>query len=382
MNRAWIELDRKAIDYNLKLIKSFLDPKCKIMGVVKANDYGHGACIVANYLEKIGIDYFAVATEEESIELRESGVQSPILILGYTSPEKIGDLLKYKITQTITSLEYAKQLNECCRQLSIASPPDGILSVHIAVDSGMHRIGIPQNDIQSMIDVYQLPYLKVTGIFSHLSVADSYTQDDIVFTKEQIQSFFSVLRKLRQKGINVTCTHLQNSYACLNYTPLPFDYARLGILLLGLRSSDSDYLKGNPGLKPVLSLFAHITSIRRVTAGESVGYGRTFRAKEPILIASVAIGYADGIPRSLSGGKLIALLKGKLIHGVGRICMDQLMLDVSDIPDVHVGDVVTFIGQSGKLRIRAEEIANLSGTITNEFVSRLGKRLENRGFVD
>lgn len=383
MNRAWIELDKEALKHNVGWFQKMLSPQCKIMGVVKANAYGHGANIIANYLEKIGIHSFAVATVEEGVALRQSGVNGQILILGYTSLEKVMDLLQYQLTQTVVDAKYANDLNLCCQNLLPAFFPSckkKRLLVHVALDTGMHRIGLPPDDIDAIEKIYHLLYLKVTGIFSHLCVADSDRPEEISFSQRQIALFFNAIKQLRSRGITVSGIHIQNSYACVNYTmPQPCDYARLGILMFGVRSSKVDYLAKELPLKPVLSLRAHITSVRQIGSGETVKYGRTYRANGPTTIAAVAIGYADGIPRTLSG-TLRAIVHGRYVHVVGRICMDQLMIDVSDVPNVRAGDIVTFIGTDGKCQIHAEELAELAGTITNELLSRLGSRVENHGF--
>lgn len=387
MNRAWIELDSKALLHNLNLIKGYLHPDCKIMSVVKANAYGHGACIVANLLARNGIQNFAVATAEEGVELRKSGLPGQILVLGYTSPEKIVDLLHYDITQTIVSEEYADQLIQQYRQSSVEGklfPYGGTekkLCVHIALDTGMHRVGINYNNIEAIARIYQHDALQVTGIFSHLCVADSNEPEQIEFTNRQIQLYYQTLEILRERGISVTGTHIQNSYACVNYTPQPCDYARPGLLTFGVRSNPQDYLAKSVDLWPVMSLRARVTSVREVAPGETVGYGRAYRADKQTKIASVSIGYADGIPRNLGEGKLRAIVRGTYVNQIGRICMDQLMLDVTKIPNVKIGDVVTFIGNDGNCSIRAEELAENSGTITNEILSRLGRRLENIGYV-
>ncbi len=376
MNRAWIELDKNALKENIEKIQSRLAPGCRIMAVMKAEAYGHGAVQTANFLEKNGVRDFCTATFDEAMQLRLSGVEGQILVLGYTDPGKAGEMADYGITQAVTCLEYAKQLDDA---VAILAENGKKVPVHIAVDSGMHRIGILYNEVGEMEEVYKLPNLKVTGIFSHLCAADSDSEKDRDFTKMQIERYFGAIDALRARGIDVKGTHLQNSYACVNYTPQPCDYARLGILMFGARSSETDWLDSDPGIRPVLSLRTKVTSVRSIGEGESVGYGCAFMADRPMRIASIGIGYADGIPRALGNGKMRVILHGQYAQGIGRICMDQMMIDISSIPDVRVGDTVTLIGTDGACGIRVEELAENAGTITNEILSRLGSRLERAG---
>ena len=385
MYRAWIELDRNALEHNIKSIQYFLAPNCKIMGVLKANAYGHGAPIIARALQEIGIHNFAVATMEEGIELRQAGIFGQILILGKTIPNRVNDLLYYRLSQTIVSPEYAKHLEKALRTVwadTDGTGSDAKLSVHIGIDTGMHRIGIDYRDISAIKEVYNIPYFNVDGIYSHLCVCDTDIPDDISFSNQQIGRYFHVINQLKSDGIDLKGTHLQSSYACVNYTPLDCNYARLGILMFGVKSSSKDYFKHDVALQPVMRLCANVTSVRTVPTGETVGYGRLFRAERPTRIASVGIGYGDGIPRRLGNGKLRVLLHGQYAWVVGRICMDQLMIDVTDIPDVREGDIVTLIGKDGNNMLVAEEMAGRAGTITNEILSNLSARIENHGFIN
>lgn len=382
MNRAWIELDEQALLKNIAAVQDLLQKDCSIMAVVKADAYGHGACQVANCLERHGIRAFAVATLDEAIALRKGGVTGQILILGYTAPDQVMELLQYQITQTIVSPDYAEQLNRCCEAVCGASLPEHRvrLDVHVALDTGMHRIGIDAEDLDAVERIYRYEALHVTGVFSHLCVADSDEPDQVSFTRRQIEAYQTALHRLRARGIDVQGTHLLNSYGCINYPQVDADFARLGLLMFGVRSMTDDYLAQPLPMEPVMTLRAHITSVRTIAPGETVGYGRTYCASAPTRIATVAIGYADGISRNLSG-KLRGAVHGRYVPQVGRICMDQLMLDVTDVPDTRTGDIVTLIGRDGPCVIRAEELAEKSGTITNELLSRLGGRLENHGFV-
>ena len=378
MYRAWIELSRKALEHNLSEIQKHLDPQCRIMAVVKANAYGHGAELVTDALQKMGIRDFAVATLEEGIALRKNGITGQIVVLGETIPSSVGALLEYRLTQTIVSAEYAQRLAESVRSRKDPSENGGdALAVHVALDTGMHRIGLDSDDAAGIRAVYQTEGLNVTGIFTH-----SDLPQDITFTELQIRRFFRAVDRLKADGIEVKGTHVQNSYACVNYSPQPCSYARLGLLLYGIRSGRDDYLKEAVDLWPVMSLYCRITSVRAIEPGETVGYGRTFQADQPSVIATLGIGYADGIPRALSNGKMKVLVRGKAAPVVGRICMDQMMLDVTDIPGVKEGDLVTIIGRDGEESRRCEDLAEGSGTITYEIISRLSSRIENHGFVE
>ena len=235
-------------------------------------------------------------------------------------------------------------------------------------------------DLDAIRRVYENGVLQVTGIYSHLCVADTDEEEHVDFSRWQAETFKSVVESLQARGVELGTVHLLSSYAAVNYPEYAYDYARLGILMFGVKSSAADYLREDLQPMPVMTLKARITSVREIGPGETVSYGRIFRAERPTKVASVSIGYADGIPRCLSGGKLRAIVRGQYAQGIGRICMDQLMLDVTGIEDVRVGDEAVFIGRQGDCVIYAEELAENAGTITNELFSRLGARVEGRCF--
>lgn len=375
MNRAWIELDAEALAHNIRQYQSILPGGCRIMGVVKADAYGHGAGAVAPFLESLGVGFFATATLDEAVRLREYGVKSEILILGYSAPSSFAALAEYDLTQTATCPDHAAQLEAYGREHG------GRLKAHIAVDTGMHRIGFLPEDGEVIRRFYQSGDLRVTGIYSHLCVADTEEEEHVAFSIGQAERFRELVNALRSQGTDLGTVHLLSSYAAVNYPEYAYDYARLGILMFGVKSDPGDFLRQNLHPRPVMTLKAHITSVREIGPGETVSYGRIFRAERPTKIASVAIGYADGIPRCLSGGKLRAIVHGQYVRGAGRICMDQLMLDVTGVDGVRVGDEAVFIGRDGGCVIYAEELAQNSGSITNELFSRLGARLEGRQFT-
>lgn len=366
--RAWIELDMKHLAHNVAEFKRMLPEDCKMMPAVKANAYGHGASEMAGELQKLGIDAFCVASMEEGIELRRDGIKGEILVLGYTDPAAAKTLLDYQITQTIIDEEYGKQLE------SYAAKEGGRLPVHIGVDTGMHRLGIPWDAHERLCAMWKLPHLDVGGVYSHLCVSDGEEEKEIAFTKTQIARFDETVTYLRTQIKKPFAAHLQGSYGVLNYPECHYDYARVGIALYGILSSRTLIPKSAKGLLPVLSLHSVITSIRELNPGEGAGYGLDFVAAKKSRIAAAAIGYADGIPRNLSG-RGMALLHGKRVPIVGRVCMDQLLLDVTGVPDAAPEDEVLFIGGQGAEKISAEEFAGWSDTISNEIVSRLGARL-------
>ncbi len=367
-SRAWIELDMKHLAHNVAEFKRMLPEDCKMMPAVKANAYGHGASEMAGELQKLGIDAFCVASMEEGIELRRDGIKGEILVLGYTDPAAAKTLLDYQITQTIIDEKYGKQLE------SYAAKEGGRLPVHIGVDTGMHRLGIPWDAYERLCAMWKLPHLEVRGVYSHLCVSDGEEEKEIAFTKTQIARFDETVAYLRTQIKKPFAAHLQGSYGVLNYPECHYDYARVGIALYGILSSRTLIPKSAKGLLPVLSLHSVITSIRELNPGEGAGYGLDFVAAKKSRIAAVAIGYADGIPRNLSG-RGMALLHGKRVPIVGRVCMDQLLLDVTGVPDAAPEDEVLFIGGQGAEKISAEEFAGWSDTISNEIVSRLGARL-------
>ncbi len=363
-NRAWIEIDLQALEHNVKQIQNVLPSQTKIMGVVKANAYGHGVIIVSQKLAQMGIQDFAVATLDEGIELRQNGIQGEILILGYTDVSCMEEIAKYDLTQTVLDENYAKKMQEKVSQKT---------KVQIKINTGMNRNGIHYSESSKIAGIYELPKLEVTGIFSHLCVSDGNKEEDKKFTKEQIDHYFEVIDEIKKMGYNPGNTHIQASYGILNYPNLPCDYARPGVILYGIYSQDGDVLQTHIDLQPILELKARVMSVRRIDNGDSVGYGRTFFAKEKMKIATVAIGYADGYPRSLSGKDTKVWVNGTYGTIIGRVCMDQLIITVPEETPLEAGDIVTLIGKEEEIRV--ERLAEKAGTITNEILSGLGRRL-------
>lgn len=365
-SRAWAEINLNHLRHNAKVLKKLLPPKCEVMAVVKANAYGHGDAVVAKELNLIGISAFAVAAIREGVHLRRQGITGEILILGYTSPEEFADLVRYDLTQTVVDCEYGKLLDQYGRKIK----------VHVKIDTGMHRLGEDYQNVRGIAGMFACKNLSVEGIFTHLGMADDSSPAGMNFSRFQIDNFYGVLAQLRDWGYDLPNVHIQSSYGVLNFPELQCDYARIGIALYGVLSTAEDQTKLSVDLRPVLSLKARVALTKEIGAGETVGYGCRFTAPYDMTIAVVSIGYADGFPRCLSCGGGYVLVKGKKAPVIGRICMDQLMIDCSGIPDVRQNDIVTLIGEDGTERITAEQVAKQAGTITNELCSRLGNRLE------
>ncbi len=365
MDRAYLEIDLNNLEHNVMTLQNAMIPGCKMMAVVKADAYGHGMYEITTYLEQLGVSSFAVATIDEGIRMRKYGICGEILILGYTSPSRAKELYIYKLTQTLIDYDHASKLNDQGYNINC----------HIKIDTGMHRLGFEVNDYEKIRSVFSMEHIHTTGIFTHLCVSDSLEEGDIEFTHKQIDSFYGLIDELKSDGLHMPKIHIQSSYGLLNYPELKCDYVRVGIALYGVLSSPNDKTRLQLDLKPVLSLKASVVLLRDIKEGEAVGYNRAFTALRNSKVAVLPIGYADGIPRKLSCGNGYALVNGQRAPIIGKICMDQLSVDVTDIPNVTLGSVATLIGSDGKEELSAPIIAENAESITNEFLSRMGKRL-------
>lgn len=363
-NQAWIEINLENLEHNIKEIQKIISKKTKIMAVVKANAYGHGAVLISKKLNEIGIFNFAVSSLKEGIELRENGILGNILIFGFTDYKNLEDVIKYDLIQTIIDYDYAKRIEK----LDLSQK----LKVHLKINTGMNRIGENYQNIEKIKEVFAIKNIEILGLFTHLSVSDSSNLEDINFTKRQINNFFQVVNGLKSIGYSNFSSHIQSSYGILNYPELNLDYVRIGIIMYGVHSEKNIKTKVNINLKPVLTLKAKISSIHELDVNESISYGRTYITTSKIKVATVSIGYADGYPRSLSS-KGIVLVNGKRRPILGRICMDQLIIDVTNM-SIQVGDIITLIGEDQD--IKAEDVSYLANTISNELLSRLGNRLD------
>lgn len=360
--RAWVELDRASLRQNVEQLSSLLPEGCALMPAMKANAYGHGAVLAARELNRLGVRAFCVAAASEGAELRRHGVRGEILVLGYTPPEEVPLLRRYRLTQTAIGADYAQQLNACGKKLR----------VHLKIDTGMHRLGIPAEQKAEIAHMFRLKNLEIRGIFTHLSACETRGGAEESFTRAQAAAFREVLCDLHRQGYPCGRAHLLSSSGLLNYPELGGAYARVGIALYGVLSRRPG---PNLGLRPVLSVKARVALVRELRPGEAAGYGLEDTAEQSRKIAVLTIGYADGLPRSLSCGRGRVLLRGKEAPVVGRICMDQTLVDVTEIPGIRSGDAAVIIGRSGQREISVYDWAEADETITNEVLSRLGPRL-------
>lgn len=364
--RCYAEISLEAIGHNIREVKKRLPEGVKLLGVVKANAYGHGAVPVASYLEN-QVDYFATATIEESVELRENGISAPILILGYVSPSQYGDLVEYDITQTIDSYAQALALEkEAARQNRKAK-------AHLAVDTGMTRIGfqVTEHDADEAAKIADLPHIELEGMFTHFSCAD---QEDKTYCSMQMEKYDKMTALLAERGVTIPLRHICNSAGIMEFDDHRFEMVRSGIITYGIYPSE-EVKKERLDLIPALSWKSHVIHVKEVGPGIGVSYGATYVTEKPMTrIATVSAGYADGYPRALSNQGCV-LIHGKKAPIIGRICMDQMMVDVTDIPDVQVEDVVTLVGTDGDETITIEEIANPAARFDYEMLCDISSRV-------
>jgi serine/alanine racemase len=362
--RAWIELDMANLRHNVNLLRDLLPPDCVLMPAVKANAYGHGAILMAREMNRLGIRAFCVASVDEAAELRRNGIEGEILVLGCTPPEQFPLLAEYHLIQTVLDFEYAKLLNSFGRPLE----------VHVAADTGMRRIGERSENVDNFLAMFRMRNLRVTGLYTHLCTDDSPEMADRVFTARQAAAFVALRTQLHSCGYDPK-VHLLSSYSLLSYPELGGAYARVGLALYGVLSRQTDLDRLGTDLRPVLALKARVIQTKALHTGEGVGYGLAYVADRERRIAVISIGYADGVPRSLSCGNGRVLIRGKSAPILGRVCMDLLMVDITGI-DCKSGDIAVVIGRSGEQEITVYELARESGTLANELLSRLGSRLE------
>ncbi|MEM8829966.1 MAG: alanine racemase [Cyanobacteria bacterium P01_G01_bin.19] len=363
--RAWVEIDLDALAHNVRTLKNFLNPQTKLMAVVKADAYGHGAKIVAQTALDNGADCLAIATLAEGVELRQAGIKAPILILGaINAVEDIKAVAMWQLEPTICNQDQAKVFDRTLDELGVT------LSVHLKLDTGMSRLGTNWQDATDFVPlVKSLPNLQIASIYSHFSTAD---ERDRTVMDLQHRRFQAAIEQLKALDCLPPQLHLANSAATLCDRSTHYDLVRVGLALYGLYPAP--HLSGSLKLKPVLQVKARIAQVKTIPPGEGVSYGRRFITDNETKIAVVGIGYADGIPRNLSN-QLQAIVSGKLVSQIGSITMDQLMLNVDDVTDLQPGDVVTMLGQSGDLNITAEDWANKLDTISWEILCSFKHRL-------
>ncbi|WP_302654527.1 alanine racemase [uncultured Clostridium sp.] len=362
---AWAEIDLDAIAYNTRNIKKLIGDK-DLIAVVKANCYGHGVIGIIPTLLENGVSRFAVAMISEALEIRDNKITTPVMILGFT-PLYLGEeLINNNIEQTVYDLDYARELSKIALTLNKKA------KIHIAIDTGMGRIGFLPNEksIDNITEICSLEGIEVIGIFTHFSTSD---EKDKEYSHEQFTKMLSVMDTLKKRGIDIPLKHVANSGAIIDLPDTYLDAVRAGIILYGYYPSD-EIDKNNLALKPALTLKATITNVKTLEKDMYVSYGRTFKTSNETIVATIPVGYADGYLRKLAeNGKVI--IKGEFAPIIGRICMDQFMIDVTNIPDVKIGDEVILLGEKNGLKYNADDMAKKLDTINYEVTCMLKSRL-------
>lgn len=364
--RCYAEIDLNAIAHNIDEVRKKVGDEVGILAVVKADGYGHGAVPIADKL-KDKVQYFAVATVEEAAELRKANVTLPILILGYTSPRQYDEVVSYDITQTIYSLKTAQKLSDAALRRGKRA------GVHIALDTGMTRIGfVPdESSIDEIVQIGRLPGIYLEGVFSHFSCADMCDKD---YSRMQMNAYDRFIGELEKRGVFIPIKHLCNSAGIIEFDSHHFNMVRSGIMTYGLYPSN-EVRTDEVLLKPALSWKTRVVNIRTVEAGCKVSYGAAYVTERPTRIATLSAGYADGYPRALSNkGKVI--IHGEYAPIIGRVCMDQMMVDVSRIDNVQIEDIAVLVGFDGEKHISVEDVADLSGSFNYELVCGIGRRVK------
>lgn len=362
---AWIELDLNSLRHNVTALKKLMPQGCSLMPVLKANAYGHGAVPVAKELNKLGIKSFCVSTVSEGIKLRCNGIKSEILILSYTPPEQFPLLRKYNLTQSVIDHSYALLLNSYGKKVK----------VHLKIDTGMHRLGESCEKIDQIYDIFNCENLVIKGIYTHLCCVETKTEQDRKYTMTQAAAFHDLIAKLDKQGYSYGKVHLLASYGLCRYPEFARDGVRIGAALYGVLITRKDFINYPAKLHSVLSIKTRVALIRDLHAGDAAGYGLQYTAEGNRKIAVLSIGYADGIPRALSCGHGIVLINGYKALIVGRICMNQMLVDITGIPGVKSGDIAVILGKSGQHEITAYDIADASGISTYEMLCHLGSHL-------
>ena len=370
--RVYAEINLDAIVKNVDHLMSLTKENTGALAVVKADGYGHGDVAVAKAVAQ-KVTGYAVATLDEAVNLRENGVKKPILVLGYVDPYEFDILVSYEITATVFDVETAQLLADAARVQKKQA------HCHIKVDTGMRRIGLEpdENGIAIVKQITALKELSADGIFTHFAASD---ETDKTSAEHQFKLFTDFTGRLEKEGIHFTYRHCANSAAVIDMPQVDLDMVRLGIAMYGMYPSD-EVKKEKVELFPALDLKSHITMVKEIPAGEKVSYGGTFTTTRTTKLATVSVGYGDGYPRALSS-KGYVLVRGQKAPIVGRVCMDQMMVDVTDIENVTRADIVTLIGKDGDAEITVEEIAALAGTFNYEFVCDLGKRIPRSYYLN
>lgn len=366
-NRVYAKIDLDAIAYNMEQMKKRLGGDTQLIAVVKTDGYGHGAIPIAQMFEDTEYVWgYATASLDEAMVLRDAGIQKPILVLGCVFPDQYEDMVRYEIRAAVYTFEMAKGMSEAAERLG------GNAILHIKLDTGMGRIGFPvsEESVECIERISKLEYVVLEGMFTHFAKAD---ETDKTYTKMQHEQFVWMQRALLEKAIEIPYLDCDNSAGIIDFPDLKHDLARAGISLYGMYPSD-EVNQQAIDLKPALELISHISFVKEVEAGTSISYGGTFVAPKKMRVATIPVGYGDGYPRSLSN-KADVLIRGKRARILGRVCMDQFMVDVTDIPKASFMDQVILVGVDGEEHISVEELSELSGRFPYEFVCCLSKRI-------
>ncbi|MBE5931988.1 MAG: alanine racemase [Lachnospiraceae bacterium] len=363
-NRIYARINMDNLRYNIEKMKSMVKPDMKVLAVVKADAYGHGAVGVSQRIRDI-VDYFGVATIDEAVELRNAGITEPILIIGYTDSDDFEKLVEHNITQAVYDVK------ECEKLSSVAVSAGTKIKVHLKVDSGMGRIGFLANEsgVEEALKLKCMEGLDIEGIFTHYAKADEL---DKSYSRVQKEKFLNFIKGMEAGGVTFAIKHIDNSAGTMEMDDDEFDMVRLGIVSYGLYPSEE--VDKSVEIRPVMSLVSHVSHVKTVEAGTSISYGGTYITDTTRRIATVTVGYADGYPRAQSNlGRVI--VRGQYAPIVGRVCMDQMMIDVTDIPDVSVKDEVILIGGTDDKYISVEEVAQYANSFNYELVCHIGRRV-------
>lgn len=367
MRPAWVEIKMKSLRENIRSIKEIIADNSSFMGVIKANGYGHGAVEIATVLREEGVERFAVAIIQEGMKLRDSGFTESILVLGYTPEEDYATLIKYRLTPTIYSLAHAIDLDKAAGEANVKVP------VHIKIETGMGRLGfLPKaSSLEEIIVISKLSNITIEGAFTHMSSAD---REDDEKSNQQFNLFMNFIKTLESQGIDITIRHIGNSAVTLRYPNMHLDMVRVGICIYGIYPSPMMSVEPKIRLFQVMEIKARLSHVKKVQCSTGIGYAAEFVTDRESVIGTVPLGYADGISVTMSN-RANVLVGGIRCPVVGRICMDQFMVDLSEVPQVETGDEVVIMGRQGENEITADEVAGYAGIISYEVVTRIGERL-------
>lgn len=367
LNRAWAEIDLDAIAHNVREIRRITNKRAEIMGAVKADAYGHGVVETVQTMLDNGVDRLAVSMLDEAIQLRKLGIKVPILILSYTDPTRAEEIIQNNVTQTVFSHDLARALSDAAVRLGRN------VKIHVKIDTGMTRVGFMSgySAIKNVLEISTLPNIIIEGLFTHFASAD---ERDRSYTLMQFEKFMSICNELSRVGVHIPVKHVCNSAGIMEYPEMHLDMVRPGIILYGIYPSQ-DVDKSRIALKPAMTLKANVILVKDVEIDTCVSYGRIFKTSRPSKLATIPIGYADGYTRLLSN-KGEMLINGERVPVVGRVCMDQCMVDVTGLNQpVQVGDEAVIFGRQGNGEISAGEVAEAIGTISYEVLCIIGKRI-------